>query len=186
MSEEHFTVLLNLIGEEKKSRLHLEKRVNQLQSELISTQQGVTQVYHSGQKHNSTIRQQSASLTNLERNYNELQRKYDSLLKKYDDRDRTNQSSYGEFANLIESLKGLPDLKKSVIELTNKTQYISGNLEHATITFGTQFNDLESRQNIMRNQLELLKAAENKTDVMLQKHVNTVSKKGKPFTIVFI
>lgn len=46
LSEGHFAMLLGLLAEEKQSRLKLKRQVEQMQRELLSTQRGVTEVFH--------------------------------------------------------------------------------------------------------------------------------------------
>ena len=46
LSDKHFNMLLEMLVDEKRSRLKLEERVVKLENELLATQKGVTNNYH--------------------------------------------------------------------------------------------------------------------------------------------
>ena len=59
LSDKHFNMLFDILVDEKRSRLRLEERVVKLENELLATQKGVTNNYHTGSKNNEAIGKQS-------------------------------------------------------------------------------------------------------------------------------
>ena len=57
LPEKHFNMLFDILVDEKRSRLKLEERAIKLENELLATQKGVTNNYHTGSKNNETIGQ---------------------------------------------------------------------------------------------------------------------------------
>jgi Na+-translocating ferredoxin:NAD+ oxidoreductase RnfG subunit len=57
LSDKHFNMLFDILVDEKRSHLKLEERTIKLENELLATQKGVTNNYHTGTKNNETIGQ---------------------------------------------------------------------------------------------------------------------------------
>lgn len=151
ISEEHFIMLFNLLGEEKQLRLHLEKRIDLLQNELWSTQQGVTQVYHNGEIHNQTLEQQTNSIAVLEKQYNELQGKYYSLqLKFYElgNNFTALQNNADQIENELSSVKSLQSVAdlKTILNIRNDTKHMEDLLQQTTSKLDVLTTDANARK----------------------------------------
>jgi hypothetical protein len=57
-SDKQFSILLDMLADEKRSRLKLEERVITLENELLATQKGVTNNYYTETKNNENRGQQ--------------------------------------------------------------------------------------------------------------------------------
>lgn len=75
----NFDDLVAVVFSEREARLKLEKRVTDLEKELLVTQQGLTEVYHDNQRLNATVAFLESENTLLKSNYDALDYSYKEL-----------------------------------------------------------------------------------------------------------
>ena len=151
LSDKHFNMLFDILADEKRSRLNLEERVVLLENELLATQKGVTNNYHTGTKNNETIGQQMGTVNALDTKYMTLQSKYDSLHSKFEQL-QLNHTSLEKFAfqlqqklATLESLKGVANLGM-IIDARNYTNSLELELQMTNNKLSSVENDVNARK----------------------------------------
>ena len=151
LSDKHFNMLIDILADEKRSRLNLEERVVLLENELLATQKGVTNNYHTGTKNNETIGQQMGTVNALDTKYMTLQSKYDSLHSKFEQL-QLNHTSLEKFAfqlqqklATLESLKGVANLGM-IIDARNYTNSLELELQMTNNKLRSVENDVNARK----------------------------------------
>ena len=151
LSDKHFNMLLDILVDEKRSRLKLEERVVKLENELLATQKGVTNNYHTGSKNNETRGKQMGTVNALDTKYMTLQSKYDSLHSKFEQL-QLNHTSLEKFAfqlqqklAALESLKGVANLGM-IIDARNETNRLELELQMTNNKLSSVENDVNARK----------------------------------------
>ena len=151
LSDKHFNMLFDILADEKRSRLKLEGRDVKLENELLATQKGVTNNYHTGTKNNETIGQQMGTVNALDTKYMTLQSKYDSLHSKFEQL-QLNHTSLEKFAfqlqqklATLESLKGVANLGM-IIDARNYTNSLELELQMTNNKLRSVENDVNARK----------------------------------------
>lgn len=151
LSEGHFAMLLGLLAEEKQSRLKLERQVEQMQRELLSTQRGVTEVFHTAKSNKEILTLQNGTLENTDSNYIDLKIKYDLLQNAFNEL-KVNYSIlemyYHQVENKltrIESLQGVSDLK-IIDQIRNETHHLQQDLQATNYKLSSVVNDVNARK----------------------------------------
>ena len=83
--EQQFNVLMYDLAEERQTRIKLTEKLTKLENELLATQKGVTDIYHSTDNFNKQTLSVVNQTAELEIKYNILQTKYISLVMEFDE-----------------------------------------------------------------------------------------------------
>lgn len=151
LSEGHFAMLLGLLAEEKQSRLKLEQQVEQMQRDLLSTQRGVTEVFHTAKSNNEILTLQNGTLENTDSNYVDLKKKYNLLQNAFNEL-KVNYSILERFYHrmenkltTIESMHGVSYLK-SIDKLRNETNELQQDIQATNYKLSSVVNDVNARK----------------------------------------
>ncbi|CAG2187702.1 unnamed protein product [Mytilus edulis] len=75
LSDQHYNFLINLIMNARQTRVKLEQHVVRLEQELLATQQGVTDIYHTSSINNVTLEQEAKNWKTIRIENNDLKKK---------------------------------------------------------------------------------------------------------------
>ena len=150
-SDKQFSILLDMLADEKRSRLKLEERVITLENELLATQKGVTNNYHTGTKNNENRGQQMGTVNALDTKYTTLQSKYDSLHSKFEKLQLNHTSLEKNVFQLQQKLASLERLKGDanlgmIIDARNETNRLELELQMTNNKLSVVENDVSARK----------------------------------------
>lgn len=165
MSDTHFTTLLNLLVEERKSREQLETFVQRLQQELTSKVDSVNNCNCKGPEltdklNNHTNRLQD-ELDFLRKDFNALQLQCAQL----DKRLATTENTTGRLQHDMDGLKqlkGVADLQ-IVFNLENKTNHLEIKVQNTEQSMQTIMSSANARSQDIIGLLNRIKATDNMT-----------------------
>ncbi|CAG2226812.1 unnamed protein product [Mytilus edulis] len=136
LSEGHFAMLLGLLAEEKQSRLKLERQVEQMQRELLSTQRGVTEVFHTAKSNNEILTLQNGTMENTDSNYVDLKKKYNLLQNAFNEL-KVNYSILERFYHRMEN---------NIDKLRNETNELQQDIQATNYKLSSVVNDVNARK----------------------------------------
>ena len=150
-SDKQFSILMDMLADEKRSRLKLEERVITLENELLATQKGVTNNYHTGTKNNENRGQQMGTVNALDTKYTTLQSKYDSLHSKFEKLQLNHTSLEKNVFQLQQKLASLERLKGDanlgmIIDARNETNRLELELQMTNNKLSVVENDVSARK----------------------------------------
>ena len=150
-SDKQLSILLDILADEKLSRLKLEERVVKLENELLATQKGATNNYHTGTKNNKTIGQQMGTVNDLDTKYMTLKSKYDSLHSKFEKLQLNHTSLENNAFQLQQKLASLESLKgdanlEMIIDARNETNRLELELKMTNNKLDVIENDVNARK----------------------------------------
>ena len=202
LTDAHFNILMDLLHDERQSRVKLENYVNDLRQELTLTKQEVRMNDQIRKDCSGTIQQHLFEGINktiydkyesLKSNYVFLKMKYDNLQEHYTSlNNKSNQFEHE--LTLFKHLKVVSDLQ-SVAKLQNNTQHLELELRKTNNKVSSLTNDGTSRKQdfiallnkvqIVEQKTDTLAVSHNDTTAILQKELYTMNHRGIFINMVF-
>jgi len=182
LTDTHFNMLMDLLHDERQSRVKLENYVNDLRQELTLTKQEVRMNNQIRKDCNGTIQQHLLEGINktiynkyesLKSNYVSLKMKYDNLHDHYTTLNNKSDQFERELT-LLKHLKVVSDLQ-SVAKLQNKTQHLELELRKTNNKVSSLTNDGTSRKQDFIALLNKVQFIEQKTDTLAVRHNDTTA-----------
>ncbi|XP_071122613.1 putative leucine-rich repeat-containing protein DDB_G0290503 [Mytilus edulis] len=165
MSDTHFTTLLNLLVEERKSREQLETFVQRLQQELTSKVDSVGSCNCKGpdltDKLNNHTNRLQDELDFLRKDFNALQLQCAQLDKRLATTENTTGCLQHDMDGL-KQLKGVADLQ-TVFNLENKTNHLEIKVQNTEQSMQTIMSSANARSQDIIGLLNRIKATDNMT-----------------------
>ena len=177
LTDRHFNMLMDLLHDERQSRVNLEKYVNDLRQELTATKQEIRMNNQIWKDFNGTIQQHLFEVMNktmhdkyqsLKSNYVSLKIKYDNLQENYTTLNNKSVRFEHELT-LLKHLKGVSDLQ-SVAKLQNKTEHLEQELRNTNNKVSSLTNDGTSRKQDFIALLNTIQSIEQKTNTLEVRH----------------
>ncbi|XP_071139135.1 uncharacterized protein [Mytilus edulis] len=183
LSDQHYNFLINLITNERQTRAKLEQHVVRLEQELLATQQGVTDIYHTSSINNVTLEQQTKNWNALYAKYMNLENE-NSLMKSNLNALRTDHTNLENYTKMLERevtslrhLKGVTDLQ-TVLDVRNETNILRKELKITNDSLNSVRNEAEARK---QDFVALLNKAES-TEHKLNMEIHNMSNRAA-FTV---
>ncbi|CAC5362902.1 unnamed protein product [Mytilus coruscus] len=167
LTEQHYNALFNLIVNERQSRAKLQQQLLHLEQELLATQKGVTDIYHTSADNNATLQLEAKNWNTIRTENNDLKNRYKLLEYEFNAlaRDHSNLENYTkvleqEVASL-QQLKGVTDLQ-TVLNVRNETKILREELKITNNSLNSLRNDAEARKQDFVALLNKADSTENK------------------------
>lgn len=139
-SDHQYTALLNLIVSEREARVKVEQKLVKMEQELLTTERGVTDIYHSTQGYNTSINLLLKQNVNLVTKYDSLYLKFNELL--------------GNNSHLVDYVRNL-ELKFARLEQLKSSQEVNaaGNLINSNGSQTVMQQELEKVSDRLENEV---------------------------------
>ncbi|VDI01448.1 Hypothetical predicted protein [Mytilus galloprovincialis] len=151
LTDQHYNALFNLIVTERQSRSKLEQQLVRLEQELLATQQGVTDIYHTSANNNATLALEAKNWNTIRTENNDLKNRYNLLEYKFNSLSR-NHSNLENYTKALEQevtslqqLKGVTDLQ-TVLSVRNETNILRKELKITNSSLNSVKNEAEARK----------------------------------------
>lgn len=183
LTDQHYNALFNLIVAERQSRSKLEQHLVRLEQELIATQKGVTDIYHTSSNNNASLEREERNWNTLYAKYNDLETDHNLLRLKFDKLDikHSNLENYTKVLEQevasIQQLKGISDLQ-TVLNVRNETKILQKELKITNNSLNSVRNEAEARKQDFVALLHKADSIEHKLEFSvkaLDNYINNVS-----------
>ncbi|VDI12528.1 Hypothetical predicted protein [Mytilus galloprovincialis] len=180
LSDQHYNFLINLIMNERQTRVKLEQHVVRLEQELLATQQGVTDIYHTSSINNATLEQEAKNWRTIRIENNDLKKKYNLLEYKFNALAR-NHSNLENYTKVLEKgvaslqqLKGVTDLQ-TLLNVRNETNILREELKMTNNSLNYVRNEAEARKQDFVALLNKADSIEHKLELSIRALNNSMN-----------
>ncbi|CAC5362901.1 unnamed protein product [Mytilus coruscus] len=165
---------------ERQARTKLEQHVVHLEQELLATQQGVTDIYHTSTGNNASLEQQTKNWNALFAKYNDLVNE-NTFMKTNFGALRTDHSNLENYTKILEQemaslrlLKGITDLQ-IVLNVRNETKLLRKELKITNNSLNSVRNDAEARKKDFVALLNKAESTEHKLEFSVKALDNSIN-----------